>query len=133
MYSDGKTKKMYCVVRKKELIKVRAFQVAPPELESVFMSHPHITDAAVIGVRYHIEKDLELPRAYVVKRPTPEGHALDEKSVKAHCEEKLAKYKELTGGVRFVDAIPKNSSGKILKRILREEAEAELKQQRERL
>lgn len=133
MYCDSKTKKWYCVDRKKELIKVRGFQVAPPELESVIMSHPHITDAAVIGVKHHSDKNLELPRAYVVKRPGPEGDALDEKAVKEHCEKKLAKYKELTGGVRFVESIPKNASGKILKRILREDAEAELKQQRERL
>jgi acyl-coenzyme A synthetase/AMP-(fatty) acid ligase len=50
---------------------------------------------------------------------------LQEEDVKKWCGERLAKFKELTGGVRFVEAIPKNASGKILKRVLREEAEKE--------
>lgn len=50
---------------------------------------------------------------------------LGEEEVKRWCGERLARYKELTGGVRFVDAIPKNASGKILKRVLREEVERE--------
>jgi acyl-coenzyme A synthetase/AMP-(fatty) acid ligase len=41
--------------------------------------------------------------------------------------EKLAKYKRLDGGVRFVEVIPKNATGKTLKRILKEEAQAEIK------
>jgi len=133
VYCDGKTKKWYVVDRKKELIKVRGFQVAPPELENVLLSHPHIVDAAVIGVKHHVEKDVELPRAYVVKRAHPESLSLDEKAVKEYCGTKLAKYKELTGGVRFVPAIPKNASGKILKRVLRDEAKLESKEQRSRL
>ena len=68
----------------------------------------------------------------VVKRNVPESKGLDEQQVKAYCAEKLAKYKELTGGVKFVDSIPKNASGKILKRILREEAEKELSAEKEK-
>lgn len=133
VYRDGKSRKWYVVDRKKELIKVRGFQVAPPELETVLMSHPNIVDAAVIGVKYHNEPDIEHPRAYVVKRPVPESQSLDEKTVKAYCAERLARFKELTGGVRFVDAIPKNASGKILKRILREKAKEEVEQGKARL
>ncbi len=59
VYCDKKTKKWYVVDRKKELIKVRAFQVAPPELEAVLLSHPHIVDAAVIGIKDPVEKDVE--------------------------------------------------------------------------
>ncbi|KAH6704208.1 4-coumarate-CoA ligase-like protein [Leptodontidium sp. MPI-SDFR-AT-0119] len=125
VYCDNKTKKWYIVDRKKELIKVRGFQVAPPEIENVLLSHPHIIDAAVIGVKHPTEADVELPRGYVIVRDTPEGKALDEKAVKNYCRERLARFKELTGGVKFVDAIPKNASGKILKRLLREEAKDE--------
>ena len=128
VYCDGKSKKWYVVDRKKEFIKVRGFQVAPPELEGVLLSHPLIIDAAVIGVKHASEQDVELPRAYVVKRPGPESKSLDEKTIKDYCAVRLAKYKELTGGVRFVDSIPKTASGKILKRVLREEAKAELQQ-----
>jgi len=60
-----------------------------------------------------------------VRRRGPEGHKLTEKDVYEVISKTLAKYKWLEGGIRFVDAIPKNASGKILKRMLREEAEKE--------
>lgn len=124
MYRDKKTKKWYIIDRKKELIKVRGFQVAPPEIEAALLANPLIVDAAVIGVK---GKDgAEQPRAYVVRRPCAEGAAqLTAEEVKRWCGTRLAKYKELTGGVRFVDAIPKNASGKILKRVLRDQAKEE--------
>ncbi|KAL2813887.1 hypothetical protein BJX63DRAFT_442764 [Aspergillus granulosus] len=122
-YCEGGTKRWYIVDRKKELIKVRGFQVAPPELEGVLLSHPLILDAAVIGLRGVVE-GTELVRAYVVKKG---GEELGEEEVKSFLAGKLAKYKALTGGVRFIEAIPKNASGKILKKVLREEAEKEIK------
>ena len=69
----------------------------------------------------------------MIRRDTPEGKKLDEAAVKKHCGERLAKFKELTGGVKFVDAIPKNASGKILKRVLREMAKEEGDQAKARL
>lgn len=125
MYCSRASKKWYIVDRAKELIKVRAFQVAPPELETVLLTHPLIVDAAVIGVSSKTERDVELIRAYVVKRQVREAEGLGEEEVRKWCGDRLAKYKDLTGGVRFVDSIPKNASGKILKRLLREEAERE--------
>lgn len=110
-YCDGKSKKWYIVDRKKELIKVRGFQVAPPELEGLLLGHPDIVDAAVIGVP--AGDDTELPRAYVVRRPGSNEKALTEEVVKEWVASKLARYKRLEGGVRFVDAIPKNASGKV--------------------
>lgn len=129
-YCDAKTKKWYIVDRKKELIKVRGFQVAPPELEAVLLSHPLIMDAAVIGVSFKgDEKDnIERPRAYVVRQPVAAAQKLTEKELQEFAGARLAKYKYLTGGVKFVDAIPKNPSGKILKRVLREEATKEIQQ-----
>jgi acyl-coenzyme A synthetase/AMP-(fatty) acid ligase len=118
---------------KVELIKVRGFQVAPPEIEGVLLSHPHIMDAAVIGVKHPAEPETGLTRAYVVKKPVLESHSLDESMVKEWCRERLASYKELTGGVRFVDVIPKNPSGKILKRILRDISKKEMEQGKARL
>jgi acyl-CoA synthetase (AMP-forming)/AMP-acid ligase II len=126
VYCDSKTQKWYIVDRKKELIKVRGFQVAPPELETVLLSHPHIIDAAVIGVKSPQDPEVELPRAYVVRRDSEEGKKLAVEDVKKWCGSRLAKFKELTGGVIFVDSIPKNASGKILKRILREQAKKEM-------
>lgn len=122
---DSKTKKWYIIDRKKEIIKVRGFQVAPPELEGILLSHPHIVDAAVIGV-VHEKHGSELPRAYVVRRPGNDGKKLAENDVKEWVNGKVASYKKLEGGVVFVDAIPKNASGKILKRVLRDVAAAEM-------
>ncbi len=97
------------------------------------LSHPQIVDAAVIGVKLPSDPESKCPRVYVVKRPGDESKNLDKQTVKAYCGERLAKFKELTGGVVFVDAIPKNASGKILKRILREMAKEELKGEKARL
>jgi 4-coumarate--CoA ligase len=88
----------------------------------VIIHHPDVTDAAVVGVQ-HSSEDSEVPRAYVVRRP---GSLLTEEDVRKYSSEKLAKYKALDGGVKFVDAIPKNASGKILKNQLREQAKKEM-------
>jgi acyl-CoA synthetase (AMP-forming)/AMP-acid ligase II len=126
IYVDEETKKLYIVDRVKELIKVRAFQVAPPEVEGVLLDMEGIVDAAVIGVK---DKDGEgeVCRAYVVKRAGWQGK-LSEQDVYNWVKGRLAKYKNLDGGVKFVEQIPKTASGKILKRLLREEYEREQKQ-----
>lgn len=106
-----------------ELIKVRGFQVAPPEIEAVLLAHPNIVDAAVIGV-FDGATQSELPRAYVVKREGAGKLTADD--AKKWVAERLAKYKWLEAGVVFLDAIPKTASGKILKRVLREQAKQEM-------
>jgi 4-coumarate--CoA ligase len=72
--------------------------------------------------------DAERPRAYVVRKP---GTKISE--VKKLISDNLASYKQLTGGVVFLDEIPKSPSGKILKRVLREWADAEEKEGRAKL
>jgi hypothetical protein len=99
------------VDRKKELITVRGFQVAPPELEGLLLGHPDIVDAAVIGVPSGGDSDL--PRAYVVRVSGSNTKVLTEEVVKEWVGSRLARYKRLEGGVEFVDAIPKNASGKV--------------------
>jgi 4-coumarate--CoA ligase len=112
----------YVVDRKKELIKVRGFQVAPAEVEGVLLAHPAIKDVAVIGVPGGSSG--ELPRAFVV---TVEERQLEAEEVKTWVKEKLAVYKWLEGGVEFIDAVPRNASGKMLKRVLRERLAVEVK------
>ncbi|KAF7183472.1 hypothetical protein CNMCM7691_003671 [Aspergillus felis] len=124
-YCDGRTRKWYIVDRRKELIKVRGFQVAPAELEAVLLGHPHIVDTAVIGLVIP-GADTEYPRAYVVRRPGKEGEKLTEEDVRKYLGERLARYKALTGGVKFVDAIAKTPSGKILKKTLREDSKRDI-------
>ena len=115
-----------------ELIKVRGFQVSPSELEAVLLSHQNIVDCAVLGLRpttrpAHAD---EVIRAYVVRRS---GATLTEAEVRQFLAKHLASYKALTGGVMFLDEIPKSPSGKILKRVLKEHAEKEAKEERAKL
>ncbi|KAH7409888.1 hypothetical protein DE146DRAFT_751616 [Phaeosphaeria sp. MPI-PUGE-AT-0046c] len=126
LYCDSKTKLWYI-----ELIKVRGFQVAPPELEAVLLeSKDNIVDVAVIGLKAKPGSDAERPRAYVVRKP---GSKITAEEVKKLISDTLAGYKALTGGVVFLDEIPKSPSGKILKRVLREWAEAEDKDSKAKL
>ena len=107
--------------RLKELIKVRAYQVAPAELEAVLCSCEAVADAGVVGV-YDESEATEWPRAYVVPRrqgmPAEDLTALG-KVLKAFTEERTARYKWLRGGVVFVQQVPKSPSGKILRRLLK--------------
>lgn len=100
--------------RLKELIKVNGFQVAPAELEEILRTHPEIRDAAVIGIPNSITG--ELPRAFVVKSKDSQ---LTEKNVQDFVSDKVTRFKRLTGGVEFIDTIPKNATGKILRKNLK--------------
>ncbi|KAL2179315.1 uncharacterized protein P884DRAFT_195820 [Thermothelomyces heterothallicus CBS 202.75] len=110
----------HVVDRVKELIKVKGNQVAPAELEGILLDNPDVADAAVVGVTIDGE---EVPRAYVVRSP---GSAATEQEVARWMEGKVVRYKQLKGGVVFMDAIPKNPSGKILRKQLRERAQKEV-------
>ncbi|KAL5330555.1 hypothetical protein ACEPPN_000073 [Leptodophora sp. 'Broadleaf-Isolate-01'] len=112
--------RFFVVDRMKELIKVKGNQVAPAELEGLLLEHPELVDACVVGVTVGGE---EMPRAYVVRK---EGGKVSEEEVKRWLAERVSKTKRLTGGVAFVDAVPKNPSGKILRKLLRERAKEEV-------
>ncbi|KAJ6005950.1 hypothetical protein N7451_003894 [Penicillium sp. IBT 35674x] len=102
----------YIVGRTKELIKVRGWQVAPAEVETVLLQHPGITDAAVTGVNLP-DGSGEVPRAFVVRSRDPAVKRLTAKEVYNFARDKLASYKALDGGVIFVEEIPRTASGKI--------------------
>ena len=102
---------LFVVDRIKELIKVKAFQVAPAELEAVLRAHPAVADAAVIGIPD--ERSGEVPKAFVVAR-TP----VSADELRAHVAAKVAPYKQVRE-VEFIDAVPVSLSGKILRRLLR--------------
>uniref|UniRef100_A0A1I8FRJ5 AAA_12 domain-containing protein n=1 Tax=Macrostomum lignano TaxID=282301 RepID=A0A1I8FRJ5_9PLAT len=103
------------VDRVKELIKVKGSQVAPAELEDILLNHPSVQDCAIIG--RPDERAGELPCAFVVPRP---GVQTDCEEVKSYVADRVTKYKRLDGGVVFTDSIPRNPSGKILRRFLRD-------------
>jgi acyl-CoA synthetase (AMP-forming)/AMP-acid ligase II len=102
----------YIVDRLKELIKYKAYQVAPAELEALLLSHPAVADAAVIPSPD--EEAGEVPKAFLVMRnPMTVEEVLD--FVAAH----VAPYKKIRR-VEFVEQLPKSPVGKLLRRVLRE-------------
>jgi len=103
----------------KELIKVLGQQVAPAELESILLSHERVVDVAVVGTLD--EKLGEIPWGFVVANSNVDG--LDKKLMK-WVEDKVVRYKRL-GGIMFVEKIEKNPSGKILRRVYREQFKRE--------
>ncbi|RZC37215.1 AMP-binding domain containing protein, partial [Asbolus verrucosus] len=105
---------MSCKVRDPDSGKSLGPGVAPAELEAILLGNPKIKDVGVVGVPN--EEAGELPLAFVVKN---EGVDLTEKEVIDFVAERVSPQKRLRGGVIFVSAIPKNSSGKILRRELR--------------
>lgn len=117
----------YITDRLKELIKVRGYQVPPAELEALLLTNENISDAAVIQIPD--DHAGELPRAYVVRKETEEAMNMTEGDVYEWVKERVAPYKRLDGGVVFIDAVPKSASGKILRRILRDQVAEEMKQQ----
>ena len=109
---------LYIVDRLKELIKYKGFQVPPAELEALLLTHPAVADAAVIGVPD--DEAGEIPVGFVALKP---GHQATADDIKSFVAERVATYKRLQT-VTFVEAIPKSASGKILRRLLRDEASA---------
>lgn len=106
----------WIVDRKKELIKVKGFQVAPAELEAVLLENDDIADAAVVALQMDHE---ELPRAYVVLKDESKGK-IKEKDIVEWTAQRVAKHKRLMGGVMFIDEVPKSPSGKIQRKIMRD-------------
>lgn len=108
----------YISDRIKELIKVRGFPVAPAELEALIHTHPAVQDVAV--VQKADDRSGELPRAYIVLKPVENPPT--EEELYNWVKERVAPYKRLDGGIVLTDTIPKSASGKILRRLLRDEA-----------
>ena len=105
---------IYIQDRTKDMIISGGENVYPAEIENVLLGHPKISEVAVIGQAS--EKWGEIPLAVVVKA----DESLSEEEVLSHCHGKLARFKQ-PRAVRFVDEIPRNPTGKVLKRVLREQ------------
>ena len=103
------------VDRKKDMIKSGGENVASREVEEAIYRLPQVSEVAVIGLPD--PKWIEAVSAVVVVKP---GQALDADALIAHCQEQLAGFK-VPKQVFFCEALPKNPSGKILKRALRQQ------------
>ncbi|PSR84759.1 4-coumarate--CoA ligase-like [Actinidia chinensis var. chinensis] len=106
---------VFIVDRIKELIKYKGFQVAPAHLESILLTHPSVADAAVIPLPD--EEAGEIPAACVVMNQSAKE---SEEEIMNYVASNVANY-ERVRVLQFVDSIPRSASGKILRRILKEE------------
>lgn len=107
---------LYIVDRKKDMIIRGGENVYPVEVEEVLYQIPEILEAAVVGIPHPVYG--EVPRAYIVLK---KGQSLTEEDVLAFCENKLAKFK-WPAEIVFIDTLPRNASGKVLKHVLRTNA-----------
>ncbi|KAH9693716.1 4-coumarate--CoA ligase-like 5 [Citrus sinensis] len=103
---------IFIVDRLKELIKYKGYQVPPAELEALLLTHPKISDAAVVP--FPDKEAGQYPMAYVVREA---GSRLSENEVMDFVARQVAPYKRVRR-VAFVASIPKNPSGKILRKDL---------------
>jgi len=101
--------------RKKEMIKYKGFSIAPAQIEALLLEHPAVVDTAVIA---KADNEVgEYPKAFVVLQSNSTEQSADE--LMAWVNSQLASYKQIRE-MEFIDAIPRNPSGKILRRVLKE-------------
>jgi acyl-CoA synthetase (AMP-forming)/AMP-acid ligase II len=105
---------IYIMDRKKDMIISGGFNIYPREVEDVLMSHPGVSEAAVIGIPDEIWG--ESVKAMVVRR---EGADLNPEELIRFCKENLASYKK-PRSIDFIEELPKNHYGKVLRKDLKE-------------
>ncbi|WP_431028917.1 class I adenylate-forming enzyme family protein [Lysinibacillus sp. LZ02] len=104
---------LYIVDRKKDMMIRGGENVYPIEIEDVLYQIPEILETAVIGVPHEVYG--EVPKACIVLK---EGQSLDADAILAYCAKNLAKYK-VPVEIEFMDMLPRNASGKVLKHTLK--------------
>lgn len=95
--------------------------MAPSEIESILIQHPFVREAAVIGV-FSADEATEVPRGVVSLKDAiqSEQRAWVSSSIDKFLAERVSNYKRLRGGVFIVDELPRNPTGKVLKKVLKE-------------
>ena len=106
---------VFIVDRVKDMINVSGFKVWPAEVEQVLYRHPAVKEIAVYGIPDPLKGE-SVKAAIVLK----EGASASEQEIVDYCREKLAVYKA-PAQVAFVKELPKSATGKILKRMLRQQ------------
>lgn len=109
----------YLTGRKKELIKFRGNQIAPTELEAVLLLHPKVADAGVCGV-YHKKLDTEIPIGFVTLQEGIPAEQRQEilREASEFVNARVAPYKKFREELYYLETLPKNTSGKLLRRDL---------------
>ncbi|EPZ8237872.1 long-chain-fatty-acid--CoA ligase FadD [Vibrio fluvialis] len=114
---------IYIVDRKKDMILVSGFNVYPNEIEDVVALHGKVLEVAAIGQPHEVSG--EVVKIYVVKRDP----SLTKDELITHCRKHLTGYK-VPKLIEFREELPKTNVGKILRRVLREENDAQLAEQK---
>lgn len=112
--SDGD---LFIVDRKKNQLKYRNFQITPSEIEDLVIKHPDVKSVCVVGIPDNMSSDL--PTAVIIRE---EKSTITEQEVYDIVASHFADYFKLRGGVYFVKSLPISSSGKVLKRVVRDHA-----------
>ncbi|KAJ1529855.1 hypothetical protein ONE63_006592 [Megalurothrips usitatus] len=107
----------FFVDRIKEMMKYNGYQIAPTELEMLLLQHPGVREACVLGARSGAD---DLPTAFVARAPNEAGAAVTEDDLKALVADKLSDYKQLRGGVIFLEHLPKTVTGKVARHELKD-------------
>jgi long-chain acyl-CoA synthetase len=107
---------IFLVDRKKDMMKTSGFQVWPREVEEVLAAHPAVMEVSIAGVPDATKG--EVPRAWVVLKA---GQSATEEELRAYCRQRLAPYK-VPAKVEFRKDLPKTMVGKVLRRMLVQEA-----------
>ena len=108
----------YIVDRKKDMINVGGLKVLPRDVEEVLFTHPAVLEATVVGVP-HPERGDDTLTAFIVLRP---GMSATAEEIKAFCKQSLAPHK-IPRVIEFRTELPKTQVGKVLRRVLVEEAQ----------
>jgi long-chain acyl-CoA synthetase len=107
---------LFIVDRKKDLIKTSGYQVWPREIEEIISSHPAVAEVGVAGLPDKMRG--ETVKAWIVLRP---GMSATTAEIKSFCRERLAPYK-VPSQYEFVPELPKSQVGKVLRRVLKQQA-----------
>lgn len=105
----------YIADRLKDMINVSGFKVYPTEVENVIYQHRAVAEVAIYGVPDSIKG--EIVKANIVLR---NGHTITEQEITDFCSQRIANYK-VPQAINFVDHLPKNPTGKVMKRFLKEQ------------
>lgn len=106
---------LYVVDRKKDIMKYKNFHYFPTEIENIIMEMPDVVEVCVCGVSDLVMTDL--PAAAIIKK---NGSLMSENEVSRMIEDRLEDFKQLRGGVYFVEELPKTASGKNIRNKVKE-------------
>lgn len=106
--------------RLKDMIIMGGEKIYPREIEDLLYAHPAVKEVAAIGIPHPLRG--EVPQAYVVLK---QNAAISEKELRKYCAEHLSKFK-VPSKIEFIEVLPRNSVGKVLRRLLRETLEQSL-------